>query len=59
MERDFMLSLIFLVIAIVLFLLVGLGTTVGSVDALRLVAFGLAAFAAAHIAWPANWGPRG
>lgn len=50
-------SLIFLVVAIVLFLLVGFGTTVGSVDALRLVAFGLASFAASHIAWPGNWGP--
>lgn len=50
-------SLIFLVIAIVLFLLAGLGGSVGSFDALRLIAFGLASFAAAHIAWP-GWGPR-
>jgi len=41
----------------VAFVLVGLGTTVGHVDALRLTAFGLASFAAAHIAWPGNWGP--
>jgi hypothetical protein len=50
-------SLIFLVVAIVIFLLVGLGATLGHVDATRLVAFGLASFAAAHVAWP-NWGPR-
>lgn len=50
-------SLILLIVAIVLFILVGLGTTVGHVDAIRLTAFGLAAFAAAHIAWPGNWGP--
>jgi len=50
-------SLIFTVIAIVLFLLVGLDAHVGSVDALRLVAFGLASLAAAHIAWP-GWPNR-
>ena len=51
-------SLIFIIIAIVVFLLVGLGAApIGEVDALRLTAFGLVAFAAAHIAWPGSWGP--
>jgi hypothetical protein len=50
-------SLVFTIIAVVLFVLVGVGANVGTVDALRLVAFGLASLAAAHIAWP-GWGPR-
>lgn len=50
-------SLIFTIIAIVLFLLAGIAGSVGEFDAGRLVAFGLASFAAAHIAWPGNWGP--
>lgn len=50
-------SLVFTIIAIVLFLLAGIAGAVGDVDAGRLVAFGLASFAAAHIAWPGNWGP--
>jgi len=50
-------SLIFAIVAIVVFLLVGLGAHFGTVDALRLVAFGLASLAAAHIAWPGTWGP--
>jgi len=50
-------SIVFTIIAIVVFLLVGLGANVGSVDALRLIAFGLASLAAAHIAWP-GWPTR-
>lgn len=49
-------NLVFLVIAMVIFLLVGLGASLGTVDSLRLVSFGLAAFVAAHVAWPGTWG---
>ena len=38
-----------LVVSIVLFVLVALGVSVGQVDATRLVAAGLALFAASHL----------
>lgn len=38
-----------IVVAIVLFVLVALGVTIGNTDALRLVSSGLALFAAAHL----------
>ena len=50
-------NLIFVVVAIVLFVLVGLGTTVGHVDAVRLIAWGLASLAASMVPWP-GWPNR-
>jgi hypothetical protein len=51
-------SLIFLVIAILAFLgIVLFGKNMDAVEAQRFLAGGLAAFSAAHLAWPANWGP--
>lgn len=52
-------SLIFLVIAIVCFGgVVVFGAEMHSVEEVhRFLAAGLAAFAAAHIGWPSNWGP--
>jgi hypothetical protein len=43
-------SVVAYVVAIVLFVLAGLGVDVGSLSELDLVAFGLAAFALAHVA---------
>lgn len=42
-------NLVAYIVAVVIFLLVGLGVTVGDVTALEELAFGLAAFALAHI----------
>lgn len=53
-----MLSLIFLIIAALCFLGILLfGKNMDALEAQRFLAGGLAAFAAAHIPWPANWGP--
>jgi hypothetical protein len=51
-------SLIFLVVAVICFLgIVFFGKNMDALEAQRFLAGGLAAFAAAHIGWPANWGP--
>lgn len=50
-------SLVLTILAIVIFLLAGFGADVGDIDPVRLIAFGLASFAAAHIVFP-EWGPR-
>lgn len=42
-------SALLLIVAIVLFILVGLGVALGTVGGLQLVAIGLAFFAAAHL----------
>ena len=42
-------SVLLLICAIILFVLVGLGVTLGSLGALDMVAIGLAFFAAAHL----------
>ena len=42
-------SVLLLICAIILFVLVGLGVTLGALSALELVAIGLAFFAAAHL----------
>lgn len=43
-------TLLFL-LAVIIFVLVALGVTVGTVDAVRLVAAGLALLAAGHLVW--------
>jgi hypothetical protein len=51
-------SLVFLVISILCFLGILLfGKNMDPLEVQRLLAGGLAAVAAAHVAWPANWGP--
>lgn len=52
-------SLIFTVLAILAFLIVAIigEDMTDPNEALRWTAAGLAFFAAAHVAWPANWGP--
>lgn len=51
-------SLVFLVVAVLCFLGILLfGKNMDALEVQRLLAGGLAAFAAAHIGWPANWGP--
>jgi hypothetical protein len=53
-------SLIFLVISVLCFGGILLfGKNMDALEVQRFLAGGLAAFAAAHIAWPANWGPGG
>ena len=52
-------SLIFLIIAILIFLVTAITgeDMTDANEALRWTAGGLAFFAAAHIPWPGNWGP--
>jgi len=45
------LNTLLLIIALIVFVLVALGVTVGTVDAVRMVAAGLALLTAAHVAW--------
>lgn len=53
-----MLSLIFLVVAILCFLgILFFGKNMDPGEVQRFLAGGLASFAAAHLPWPANWGP--
>lgn len=42
-------NLVAYIVAIILFILAGLGVTLGELGALDLIAFGLAAFALGHI----------
>lgn len=50
-------SLIFLIISILCFLgILFFGDSMDALEVQRLLAGGLAAFAAAHVGWPANWG---
>lgn len=52
-------SLIFLIVAILCFLgILFFGKNMDPLEVQRFLAGGLAAFAAAHISWPTNWGPQ-
>jgi len=52
-------SLIFLILSIICFLgILVFGKNMDALEVQRFLAGGLAAFAAAHIAWPGSWGPR-
>lgn len=51
-------SLIFLVLSVLCFLGILLfGKNMDALETQRFLAGGLAAFAAAHLPWPASWGP--